>query len=160
MIRWVLGGLIGDGIPPVLDRVTGRLRAQPTAAAKLPAQRVVAVVLCSCPAGAGAGGTAALLDVPRLLEAVLGRLAADDNDFGDALTRGGDDLVAAAAAADTVGTAAGGGVSWAAAAAAVAGACRLVTPATRRQLARVCHAPCASLPRGATTPPRGRCRAP
>lgn len=61
----VLGRFAGDRTLLVFDRVTGHLRARLAAAAKPPAQRLVAVVLCGRPPGAGAGGTAARLYVPR-----------------------------------------------------------------------------------------------
>jgi len=134
----VLGGLVGDRIllvPDRLRRLTGRLRARLGAAAKARRDRVVAVVLYGYPPGAGAAGTAALLDVPASLDAVLRRLASDGYDVGDALERGGAALVAAAAAADAVGSTtvpAPGGVGVRDAVAPVAGERALVDPDTLR----------------------------
>ena len=74
-----LGGLVGDRIhliPERLKRLTGRLNAWIALRRKPPAERRVAIVLYGFPPGYGATGTAALLNVPASLMALLRALAA------------------------------------------------------------------------------------
>jgi len=69
-----LGGLVGDRIlliPERLRRLTGRLNAWIALRRKPVAERRVAIVLYGFPPGYGATGTAALLQVPDSLMALL-----------------------------------------------------------------------------------------
>lgn len=73
-----LGGLVGERIaliPERLRRLTGRLKAWIALRRKPPAERRVAIVLYGFPPGYGATGTAALLNVPASLLALLQAMA-------------------------------------------------------------------------------------
>ncbi|CAG9464037.1 unnamed protein product [Pedinophyceae sp. YPF-701] len=80
-----LGGLVGDDIylvPERVMRLSERLRRW-TALKKKPAsKRKAAIVLYGFPPGVGATGTAALLNVPKSLEAVLERMEKEGYDVG------------------------------------------------------------------------------
>ncbi|CAI6005121.1 unnamed protein product [Closterium sp. NIES-64] len=98
-----LGGLVGDGIhlvPERVRRLTSRLWSWINLRRTARAQRKVALVLYGFPPGVGATGTAALLNVPKSLEALLQRMHAEGYDLGpagEAITRGeinGEDLIA------------------------------------------------------------------
>jgi magnesium chelatase subunit H len=82
----VLGGLVGDKIALVPERVK-RLTGRVTKWVKLrntpPGDRKLAITLYGFPPNVGAVGTAALLDVPRSLENLLGRLREEGYDVGD-----------------------------------------------------------------------------
>ncbi|KAI8464745.1 MAG: CobN/magnesium chelatase [Monoraphidium minutum] len=84
-----LGGLVGDDIFLVPERVTRmarRVKRWVTLRRKPAAARRVAVLLYGFPPGVGATGTAALLNVPKSLEAVLSALAAAGYDLGPQIT--------------------------------------------------------------------------
>jgi magnesium chelatase subunit H len=72
--------VIPDRLERILDQVEGwvRLRRKPVA------DRRVAIVLYNFPSGLGKAGTAALLDVPASVTALLKRLRAEGYDIGDA----------------------------------------------------------------------------
>ena len=73
-----LGGLVGDDIFVAEERVVmlaRRLRKWVALRRTPPAEKRIAVVLYGFPPGVGATGTAALLNVPRSLDALLARLA-------------------------------------------------------------------------------------
>ncbi|CAI7897024.1 unnamed protein product [Closterium sp. NIES-54] len=98
-----LGGLVGDGIhlvPERVRRLTSRLWSWINLRRTARAQRKVALVLYGFPPGVGATGTAALLNVPKSLEALLQRMHAEGYDLGpagEAISRGeinGEDLIA------------------------------------------------------------------
>ena len=61
-------------VPERVRRLTSRLNKWIALRAKPAAERKVAIVLYGFPPGVGATGTAALLNVPRSLEALLARL--------------------------------------------------------------------------------------
>eukprot|EP00899_Mesostigma_viride_P018142 jgi/Mesvir1/26329/Mv22508-RA.1 len=80
-----LGGLVGDGIhlvPERARRLTARINKWVRLARKPAHDRKLAVMLYGFPPGVGATGTAALLNVPRSLEAVLRRLHQEGYDLG------------------------------------------------------------------------------
>ncbi|MEB3320776.1 MAG: magnesium chelatase subunit H [Cyanobium sp.] len=86
-----LGGLVGDRIlliPERLKRLTGRLNAWIALRRKPPAERRVAIVLYGFPPGYGATGTAALLQVPDSLMALLRAMAAQGYQLGPLPTSG------------------------------------------------------------------------
>eukprot|EP00850_Spirogloea_muscicola_P001632 SM000006S19397 [mRNA] locus=s6:517747:530754:+ [translate_table: standard] len=81
-----LGGLVGDGIHLVPERVrklTARLKSWVNLKRKPVSRRKVAIVLYGFPPGVGATGTAALLNVPKSLERLLQRLKSEGYDLGD-----------------------------------------------------------------------------
>ena len=81
-----LGGLVGDRIyliPERLRRLTGRLNGWIALRRKPAAERRVAIVVYGFPPGYGATGTAALLQVPDSLMALLRRMAAEGYSLGD-----------------------------------------------------------------------------
>ncbi|KEF41390.1 MAG: protoporphyrin IX magnesium chelatase [Cyanobium sp. CACIAM 14] len=97
-----LGGLVGDRIhliPERLRRLTGRLNAWIALRRKPPAERRLAIVLYGFPPGYGATGTAALLNVPESLMALLRALAAAGYDMGE-LPESGEALIARVKQAD------------------------------------------------------------
>ncbi|GIL67983.1 hypothetical protein Vafri_21239 [Volvox africanus] len=80
-----LGGLVGDNIYLVPERVkkmAGRLKAWVRLRRKPAIERKVAVLLYGFPPGVGATGTAALLNVPKSLEALLASLRKAGYDLG------------------------------------------------------------------------------
>lgn len=82
----VLGGLVGDKIALVPERVrklTSRVKAWVQLRRTKPHDRTIAISLYGFPPNVGAVGTAALLDVPRSLEALLLRLHKEGYDTGD-----------------------------------------------------------------------------
>ena len=82
----ILGGLVGDKIALVPERVrklTSRLKAWTKLRRTPPSERKIAISLYGFPPNVGAVGTAALLDVPKSLENLLKRLAAEGYDVGD-----------------------------------------------------------------------------
>jgi magnesium chelatase subunit H len=90
-----LGGLVGDRIyliPERLRRLTGRLRAWIALRRKAAAERRVAIVLYGFPPGYGATGTAALLQVPDSLMALLRAMAAQGYSVGS-LPASGEELI-------------------------------------------------------------------
>ncbi len=97
----VLGGLVGDKISLVPERVrklTSRIKGWVNLRKTPPAERKVAIMLYGFPPNVGAVGTAALLDVPSSLEALLKRLAKEGYNVGDFATdpeASGQSLVAA-----------------------------------------------------------------
>eukprot|EP00271_Cylindrocystis_brebissonii_P004987 TRINITY_DN16942_c0_g3_i1.p1 TRINITY_DN16942_c0_g3~~TRINITY_DN16942_c0_g3_i1.p1 ORF type:complete len:1746 (-),score=312.16 TRINITY_DN16942_c0_g3_i1:714-5951(-) len=99
-----LGGLVGDGIhlvPERVRRLTARIKSWVNLRRVPPAERKVAIVLYGFPPGVGATGTAALLNVPKSLENILLRLKAEGynlGDLGDSFS--GEDLVTLLAALD------------------------------------------------------------
>ena len=81
----VLGGLEGDDIalvPERVNRLAGRVRKWVSLRNTPPKDRKIAIVLYGFPPNVGAVGTAALLDVPRSLERLLGRLREEGYDVG------------------------------------------------------------------------------
>jgi magnesium chelatase subunit H len=91
-----LGGLVGDRIyliPERLRRLTGRLNAWIALRRKPASERRVAIVLYGFPPGYGATGTAALLNVPASLIALLRALADHGYDVGGALPQSGEELI-------------------------------------------------------------------
>lgn len=66
-----------------LGRLTERIKKWTSLRAKSPSDRRVAVVLYGYPPGIGATGTAALLNVPKSLMALLTRLKAEGYDVGE-----------------------------------------------------------------------------
>lgn len=90
-----LGGLVGDRIyliPERLKRLTGRLRAWIGLRRKPIAERRVAIVLYGFPPGYGATGTAALLNVPDSLMALLRAMVNEGYTLGS-LPAGGEELI-------------------------------------------------------------------
>ncbi|CAK6692435.1 cobaltochelatase subunit CobN [Synechococcus sp. CBW1107] len=90
-----LGGLVGDRIyliPDRLRRLTGRLKAWIVLRRKPASERRLAIVLYGFPPGYGATGTAALLNVPDSLMAVLKALEAEGYDVGS-LPASGEGLI-------------------------------------------------------------------
>ena len=82
-----LGGLVGDAIHLVPERVTrlaSRLRKWISLRRTPAAERRLAILLYGFPPGVGATGTAALLNVPKSLERLLGALRAEGYDLGPA----------------------------------------------------------------------------
>jgi magnesium chelatase subunit H len=80
-----LGGLVGDRIhliPERLRRLTGRLNSWIALRRKPAGERRVAIVLYGFPPGYGATGTAALLQVPDSLMALLRAMAAAGYQLG------------------------------------------------------------------------------
>ncbi|KAG1670953.1 hypothetical protein FOA52_011388 [Chlamydomonas sp. UWO 241] len=80
-----LGGLVGDAIflvPERVKKLAARLRKWVTLRRKTPKERKVAVLLYGFPPGVGATGTAALLNVPRSMQALLSRLRDAGYDLG------------------------------------------------------------------------------
>jgi magnesium chelatase subunit H len=80
-----LGGLVGDDIFLCAERVralAARIRAWVALRRTRNAEKRIAIVLYGFPPGSGAVGTAALLNVPRSLDALLARLAAEGYDLG------------------------------------------------------------------------------
>jgi magnesium chelatase subunit H len=91
-----LGGLVGDRIyliPERLQRLTGRLNAWIALRRKPAAERRLAIVLYGFPPGYGATGTAALLNVPASLIALLRALAAHGYDLGGPPPASGEELI-------------------------------------------------------------------
>ena len=87
----VLGGLKGDDIvldSERVDKLAQRLNGWIRLRAKPPEQRRLALLLYGFPPNVGATGTAALLDVPSTLDALLERLRSEGYDVGGAA--GGD----------------------------------------------------------------------
>lgn len=81
----VLGGLVGDKIALVPERVrklTSRVKGWVELRRTPPKDRKVAVALYGFPPNVGAVGTAALLDVPHSIDALLQRLEAEGYDTG------------------------------------------------------------------------------
>ena len=97
----VLGGLDGDDIVLVPERVrklTSRVKSWVNLRRVPPSQRRIAISLYGFPPNVGAVGTAALLDVPRSLEALLLRLSEEGYNVGDFATdpdASGESIVAA-----------------------------------------------------------------
>jgi magnesium chelatase subunit H len=90
-----LGGLVGDRlylIPERLHRLTGRLHGWIALRRKSAAARRVAIVLYGFPPGYGATGTAALLQVPDSLLALLKRMEAEGYRVGP-LPASGEELI-------------------------------------------------------------------
>jgi magnesium chelatase subunit H len=82
----VLGGLVGDKIALVPERVrklTTRIHGWVELRRTMPCNRKIAVALYGFPPNVGAVGTAALLDVPRSLEALLQRLHDEGYNTGE-----------------------------------------------------------------------------
>jgi magnesium chelatase subunit H len=82
----VLGGLVGDKIALVPERVrklTSRVKGWTSLKRTPKADRKIAVSLYGFPPNVGAVGTAALLDVPRSLDNLLGCLHKEGYDLGD-----------------------------------------------------------------------------
>lgn len=82
----VLGGLVGDKIALVPERVrklTSRLHGWVNLRRTQPKDRKIAISLYGFPPNVGAVGTAALLDVPHSLEALLKRLDEEGYDLGE-----------------------------------------------------------------------------
>jgi len=82
----VLGGLVGDKIALIPERVrklTARIRKWVELRRTPPSERKIAVSLYGFPPNVGAVGTAALLDVPHSLDALLKRLHKEGYDLGD-----------------------------------------------------------------------------
>ena len=82
----VLGGLVGDKIALVPERVrklTNRVHGWVALRRTPPKDRKIAISLYGFPPNVGAVGTAALLDVPHSLDALLGRLHDEGYDTGD-----------------------------------------------------------------------------
>lgn len=99
-----LGGLVGDGIhlvPERVRRLTARVRSWVELKRTPPAERQVAIVLYGFPPGVGATGTAALLNVPKSLENLLLRLKQEGYDLGEmGSSINGEDLVTMLSALD------------------------------------------------------------
>jgi magnesium chelatase subunit H len=98
-----LGGLVGERIlliPERVRRLTGRLRHWIELRRKTPAQRRIAIILYGFPPGYGATGTAALLQVPQSLMAVLQALKEQGYDLGEDLPADGEELIAMVRQAD------------------------------------------------------------
>jgi len=118
-----LGGLVNGDIFLVRERVASlaaRVLAWVTLRRTPPAERRVAAVLYGFPPGVGATGTAALLDVPRSIDAIVGAMDGAGYDLGPGSRArerqgsggaGGGSAAAAAAAAAEAET--GGPEKWA-----------------------------------------------
>jgi len=97
----VLGGLVGDKIALVPERVrklTSRLEAWVSLRRTQPKDRKIAIALYGFPPNVGAVGTAALLDVPKSIDALLERLFREGYDVGSWMNdpeASGESLVAA-----------------------------------------------------------------
>ena len=94
-----LGGLVGDNIFLIPERVR-RLAARLTQWINLrrtpPSDRKVAIILYGFPPGVGSAGTAALLNVPRSLEALLHAMREEGYDLGNLSSEvNGEDLIGA-----------------------------------------------------------------
>lgn len=100
-----LGALVGDDIRLQEDRVTrlaNRLRKW-TALRRTPnANKRIAIVLYGFPPAVGATGTAALLDVPSSLVALLARLKSEGYDIGGGDLLSGDEILEHVKLADEV----------------------------------------------------------
>ncbi|WP_035988553.1 magnesium chelatase subunit H [Leptolyngbya sp. KIOST-1] len=97
-----LGGLVGDNIyliPERVQRLTGRLKRWIALGHKPRAERKIAIILYGFPPGYGATGTAALLNVPKSLLALLQALKAQGYTVGD-LPAEGETLIEWVKAAD------------------------------------------------------------
>jgi magnesium chelatase subunit H len=82
----VLGGLVGDKIALVPERIrklTNRIHGWVELRRTTPCNRKIAVALYGFPPNVGAVGTAALLDVPHSLEALLRRLHEEGYNTGE-----------------------------------------------------------------------------
>jgi magnesium chelatase subunit H len=82
----VLGGLVGDKIALVPERVrklASRVKGWVDLRRTPPAERRIAISIYGFPPNVGAVGTAALLDVPHSLEALLQRLDKEGYDVGE-----------------------------------------------------------------------------
>jgi magnesium chelatase subunit H len=82
----VLGGLVGDKIALVPERVrklNSRVKNWVELRRTPPSERRIAIALYGFPPNVGAVGTAALLDVPRSLDALLRRLEKEGYRVGD-----------------------------------------------------------------------------
>lgn len=93
-----LGGLVGDDVYLCPERVgvlAARIRAWVELQRRANADKRVAIVLYGFPPGSGAVGTAALLNVPASLEALLTRLKAEGYDLGSSVLPSGETIVAA-----------------------------------------------------------------
>lgn len=85
-----LGGLVGDDIflvPERVKRMAQRVKRWVNLRRKPPSERKVAVLLYGFPPGVGATGTAALLNVPKSLEAVLEALRGQGYNLGPVLSQ-------------------------------------------------------------------------
>lgn len=81
-----LGGLVGEDIyliPERIERLIGRVTSWVALRQKQAADRKLAIVLYGFPSGYGATGTAALLNVPKSLIALLQALQAQGYDVGE-----------------------------------------------------------------------------
>jgi magnesium chelatase subunit H len=81
----VLGGLVGDKIALIPERVrklTSRVKGWVKLRRTRPHDRKIAIALYGFPPNVGAVGTAALLDVPHSLEALIRRLHKEGYDTG------------------------------------------------------------------------------
>ncbi|MEM9155389.1 MAG: magnesium chelatase subunit H, partial [Cyanobacteria bacterium P01_F01_bin.33] len=90
-----LGGLVGDRIylvPERVQRLTGRVRQWIQLRQKTPEERKIAILLYGFPPGYGATGTAALLNVPESLLALLHALRSEGYEVGE-LPENGDILI-------------------------------------------------------------------
>lgn len=100
-----LGALVGEDICLQEDRVArlaNRLRKW-TALRRTPnAQKRIAIVLYGFPPAVGATGTAALLDVPSSLVALVARLKLEGYDVGDGDRLSGDEILERVKLADEV----------------------------------------------------------
>ncbi|HSM81372.1 MAG TPA: cobaltochelatase subunit CobN, partial [Nodosilinea sp.] len=97
-----LGGLVGDNIyliPERVQRLTGRLKRWIALGQKPVTERKIAIILYGFPPGYGATGTAALLNVPKSLLALLQALKAQGYTVGD-LPAEGETLIEWVKAAD------------------------------------------------------------
>eukprot|EP00741_Cyanophora_paradoxa_P025536 tig00000383_g24642.t1 len=98
-----LGGLVGDKIyvvPERVKRLTGRLNRWIALRRKPAAERKVAIVLYGFPPGYGAAGTAALLNVPKSLVALLRAMKAEGYAVGDVPDDFGERLISMVKHAD------------------------------------------------------------
>jgi magnesium chelatase subunit H len=99
----VLGGLVGDKIALVPERVrklASRVNGWVSLRRTPPKDRHIAISIYGFPPNVGAVGTAALLDVPRSIDALLRRLDREGYDVGSYATDAdacGESLVAALA---------------------------------------------------------------
>jgi len=99
----VLGGLVGDHIALVPERVrklTSRIKSWVNLRRTPPSERRIAMALYGFPPNVGAVGTAALLDVPKSLEAILEGLHKEGYEIGEWMNdpdASGESLVAALA---------------------------------------------------------------
>lgn len=100
-----LGALVGEDIRLQSDRVTrlaNRLHKWTTLRQIPNAEKRVAIVLYGFPPSVGATGTAALLDVPSSLAALLARLKKEGYNVGDGDELTGDEILERAKIADEV----------------------------------------------------------